>query len=229
MGRLTPRTIALGVLAVVGMALGSIGVANADPPPFTEQWWNCPNDPGHVLYNPYTGESMRVGHDQFTNPPGQPFWVWVCVDTGGFGASSVGTSGYVGSAGYVEHSNVCAGVVMTSCSESWVGADVRSPDAGAVGAKPCVFPVTSSVAACVSAGVTPSPTVPVGVSTSTPSEICVVVVAGGCAPPHVAVQAGGTVATAYVGTTPVPATVPQACAGVNRPGTYVEARPGTGC
>lgn len=233
----------LATFTVIGLAIGVIGPASADPPPFTEQWWNCPDNPGHVVYNPITGESIRVGHtDSFLNP-GQPFWIWVCADTGGTaGSHSVGASGYTRPAmlpGYTQHTLVCPGVTTSSCVQTFTGVEVFAPDAGATGAKPRLSPAIAEHLTCVSVGVTPGSLIPVATSVTNPcrptttpgcTEICGVDVGGTCAVSKATVQTGGTAATVYVGSTPTPVIVPAVCVGTNRPGfAVVTAGLGTGC
>jgi hypothetical protein len=228
MNRFMQRAVALGTVTVIGLALGGINPARADPPPFSENWQNCPAG-GHVAYNPITGESMQVSHtESISEPPSRPFYTWVCVETGGTaGSHSVGAAGYLTGGMvplYVQHTLACPGVFGMGCTGTWTGASMQSPNAGALGAQPCVSPVVPELATCQSVGVTPNVSSGVGVDfpeQPRDREICGVKFEGTCAVPRTAVHTGGSVATVYVGTSPTDVNVPVTCTGVNRPNLAV--------
>lgn len=238
--RLNKRSLALGVLLAGAPLFGGVS-AHADPPPpfYDNHHPACGDDPvdgdaenpyddsvnkNPVLYNPVNGHPIGVS----INPrrgPDLSYWlwnVWVCVDTGNTaGNHSIGTSGYMspnGAPGLVEHTPVCLGVspLPPECTMVWMGADAAGQQAGQTGAQPCV---TASKEyereiRCVSAGVTPGGTAPgVAPSVTEPPGYCLVKADGICATKDVTVGVGGSVATAYVGTTPVPVGVPSACVG----------------
>ena len=218
--RLNRRTVALTVLLVAGAGLFGGSPATADPPPFYENYSPACGTTA-AIYPPFTSEEIRVSVNPHTGSLDySPYNLWVCLDTGtSAGAHSVGTAGYVRPGqvpGVLEHTPVCAGVspLPAECTHVWTGYEVHNQDAGTTGTKPCaiVSKEAEREVRCISVGVTPNPSTPVQVSTWDPgSSECFVVDNGNCATDNVKVQVGGPVATAYVGTSPVPVDVPAAC------------------
>lgn len=188
----------LGVVAGVGMALAAGGPAQAD-------WHECPDDPGHVAYNPLTGGSMRVGHiERFFGASNQLTWAWACVDDGGVtGAHSVGTAGYhtadATQVHYLQHNVFCMDIALPYCTQTTTGAAVYGIAAG---------PGGGGATACTSLGVTyysPCQDVRVGIGTTPPattatgspsSGLCGVDVNSTCTLKEATVTVGGTTVSA---------------------------------
>lgn len=201
------RFVILGAMAVVALAVGVVGPANA-------VWESGSCGAGNQLgTNPTTSNPLRVSvQPQLFWGPNQLMWLWVCVDDGGTTANSVGTAGYYWAnttgAGYGQHIVNCVG---STCSDAFVGATVggvaAGPNGGGAQARVTAQPVrTDCEDVRATATPTPGPTSPVNVATGNPSGggFCGISVNGMCTGREVVVTAGGTTATIDVtGTVPI--------------------------
>ncbi len=203
MDALKRRLVIVGSLAVIALAVGVMGPADA-------HWSEACPTVTHVAFNPVTGDPIRVGADPHINrTPTTLTYGWVCIDDGGMtGAHSVGTAGYhwanTTGASYAQHVVACPDVPSPMCDEAWTGAAVSGIAAGPGGGGATLCATFVVRGECEDIRVTVGPTAPPTTWTgNTGKGICGVGVNGTCTLKEATVTVGGTtVGTTLSGTVP---------------------------